>query len=356
MSLMKLARLAALVLVLTGGAWPQAAPPTLVEDEETLVGVAGRLNFAGDGVTCVRVGARITCTVAGVGGADHGGLTGLGDNDHHQYPCLGCVSAEVTLDTNGILALPAAGGVTRVDTFANAATDSVEGATCAAGTSGVLLAENVARVVTVLAANVQIEGAVNFPLNEAGDRLQWMCPATNTPIFYDPVDVSGKIQGKSLCISPDGSGTDCNYNIRTQWIVLDVFPNGTTVVTGDQQACFLVPGTDDCTLNPTWCTASGALNLTHAGVMLGNNAGTTTGITVQISRKRLSAPGTKGTVDTLSTLLTTDATEFSSANATTPAVVNAANDDSAPGDEFCVDNDAVPTGAEGERVWMRFAP
>lgn len=350
MSLMKLARLAALVLVLTGGAWPQAAPPTLVEDEETLVGVAGRLNFAGDGVTCVRVGARITCTVAGVGGADHGGLTGLGDNDHHQYPCLGCVSAELTLDTNGDITIPAGGGVFRLDTFADAATDTLDTINCTARDSFVLLAENVARVVTIAAASIPIWGDSNFALNEANDRIKGTCPATDTPILDQVFNAAGRIDVQEIGV---GSAT---FNIRTQWIVLDVFPNSAAVVTGDQQACFLVPGTDDCTLNPTWCTASGALNLTHAGVQLGNNAGTVTGITVQISRKRLSAPGTKGTVDTLSTLLTTDATEFSSANATTPAVVNAANDDAAPGDEFCVDNDAVPTGAEGERVWMRFAP
>lgn len=179
------------------------------------------------------------------------------------------------------------------------------------------------------------------------------------------VGTSGNQSEQTGCTVDDSDVLTCpggfisgagGYNLRTQWPVVEVFPNGETVVTGDQQACFLVPGVDDCDSNPIWCTAVTPLKLVAAGVMLGNTAGTSTGITVQISRKRLSDATTKGTVDTLSTLLTTDATEFSSADATTAAVINTANDDAAPGDDFCVDVDAVPTGAEGLRVWMKFAP
>jgi hypothetical protein len=283
---------------------------------------------------------------------DHGSLGGLdiGSNDHFEYTCVGCASVELTLDTNGDVTIPSGGGVFSLDTFADAATDTLDTLACAAGNSFVLRAENVARVVTIDAASIPIYGNVDFAFDEAGDRAFGICPATNSPIIERVFSADGIIGAAGYKV--DGGG----YNLRTQWPVIEVFPNGTAVVTGDQQACFLVPGIDDCTSNPIWCTAVAPLNLTAAGVMLGNDPGITTGVTVQISRKRLSDATTKGTVDTLSTLITTDATEFSSADATTPAAINTSNDDAAPGDEFCADVDAVPTGAEGLRVWMRFAP
>ena len=77
--------------------------------------------------------------------------------------------------------------------------------------------------------------------------------------------------------------------------------------------------------------------------------------TVQVARGRQAAPTTAHAwVDTLSTLVTIDATEYSSLNAAVPAVVNAAYDDVAEGDLFRIDCDVIGTGAKGLWIALEF--
>jgi len=59
-------------------------------------------------------------------------------------------------------------------------------------------------------------------------------------------------------------------------------------------------------------------------------------------------------VDMLSTKVTIDASEKSSRTATTPAVIDTANDDVADGDQIAIDVDVAGTGARGLGVILRF--
>jgi len=469
MSLMKLARLAALAVAMGGVAWPQAAPPLQIEDEATNLGVASRLRFAGDSVTCTRSGSRITCTMAeggagltscvsstpndayqadctpaltapptdgmvitfkataaantgpatvtltdpdpdagpyaiyknhdaqdlddnnlrvdetylwrfcaacdsangafigttpedsgfapasyyenggaeeldltGLDGVDHGAIAGLTDNDHPQYACPGCTSAELTLDTNGDITIPAGGGVFSLDTFSNAASDTLDTIACTAGNSFVLRAENVARVVTIAAASIPIWGDSNFAFDEAADRAFGICPATDTPYIYAVFNAAGRIDVQEI-----GVGT-ATYNIRSTVIELEVFPPGEVITTGDQQSCFTVPNT------VIWATSPTPMLLTDLEIRQ-QNVADTTGLSVMVSRKRMSSPTAEGSVDMLSAACTTDANEFYSADDATGCTVNTSNDDVQPGDRVCVDVDTASNG-EGLHVWMLFGP
>jgi hypothetical protein len=117
-------------------------------------------------------------------------------------------------------------------------------------------------------------------------------------------------------------------------------PNGNAITTGDGKAYFPIPAS----LN--------GLNLTVVEARL--TTVSSSGIpTIQIARKRLSAPGTETTVDMLTTKLTIDASEFSSQHATA-AVIDTANDDVATGDALRVDIDVAGTGAKGLTVHLTF--
>jgi hypothetical protein len=81
----------------------------------------------------------------------------------------------------------------------------------------------------------------------------------------------------------------------------------------------------------------------------------TVGLSVMISRHRMSSATAEGTVDMLSAACTTDANEFYSADDATGCTVNTSNDDVQPGDDVCVDVDTAADG-EGLSVWMLFGP
>lgn len=69
---------------------------------------------------------------------------------------------------------------------------------------------------------------------------------------------------------------------------------------------------------------------------------------MQLARGRQAAPGTAHAfVDVLSTNVTIDANEYCSLDATTPAVINTANDDVAEGDIWRADVDTAGTAATG---------
>ena len=59
--------------------------------------------------------------------------------------------------------------------------------------------------------------------------------------------------------------------------------------------------------------------------------------------------------DMLSTKVSIDVSEKSSRTASTPAVIDTANDDVADGDQIAVDVDVAGTGAKGLGVILRFA-
>lgn len=61
------------------------------------------------------------------------------------------------------------------------------------------------------------------------------------------------------------------------------------------------------------------------------------------------------TADMLSTRITIDVSEFTSYTATTPAVIDTANDDVATGDLIAVDVDVAGTGSKGLGVILTFA-
>jgi hypothetical protein len=109
----------------------------------------------------------------------------------------------------------------------------------------------------------------------------------------------------------------------------------TALTTGDGKAYIPIPAQ----LN--------GYNLTAAQIMVYDNSTSGTP-TVQLARGRqANATTAHAFSDMLSTLLTIDANEFSSANAATPAVINASYDDLATGDLIRVDCDVAGTGTTG---------
>ena len=95
--------------------------------------------------------------------------------------------------------------------------------------------------------------------------------------------------------------------------------------------------------------------LVTAEAQLGAAQSTSGTPTVQIARMRAAtAGGARTVVDMLSTAITIDANEWDSKDATTPAVVNAANDDVAEGDLIRIDVDDAGTGAQGLFISLGF--
>lgn len=113
-------------------------------------------------------------------------------------------------------------------------------------------------------------------------------------------------------------------------------PTGTVVTTGDERMCFPIPAA----LNGMGLTA----------VAIQTQAPDTTGLSAMVSRKRRSDASTWGTVDMLSTAITTDAGELNSATATTPAAIKSDGSELvATDDRVCYDQDAA---ADAEGLWF----
>lgn len=72
--------------------------------------------------------------------------------------------------------------------------------------------------------------------------------------------------------------------------------------------------------------------------------------TFAIRRSRRTNATTRSIVDTLSTSLSIDVSEFSSEDATTAAVINTSNDDLATGDILLIDCDTAGTGTKGATI------
>lgn len=141
-------------------------------------------------------------------------------------------------------------------------------------------------------------------------------------------------------VTPDGLGGSC-YGIT--FGCQEVFPAETALATGDGKAYI-----------GSMPAKMAGFNL--VGVLVQLFAKSTSGTpTVQIARGRQADATTAlSFVDMLSTAVTVDANEFSSKDATTPAVVNTSNDDILEGDLLRIDVDVAGTGATGMWVTLYF--
>lgn len=112
-------------------------------------------------------------------------------------------------------------------------------------------------------------------------------------------------------------------------VTIQVTNGATPLAAGDGQAFFRVPAS----LN------GATLSAVAASTTVPSSSGT---IDIQIARGRQAAPGTAHAyADMLSTVLTIDQNEYDSKDATTPPVINPANDDVAEGDLLRIDLDSA---------------
>lgn len=147
----------------------------------------------------------------------------------------------------------------------------------------------------------------------------------------------------SLAVTPDGLAGSSIFGIKT--VQLPVFDWATDTATGDGKYYFTIPQT----LNGMNLVAVQAQVIT---------AGTTGTTDIQIARCAAASSGNacSGTVtDVLSTKLTIDSGENSSATAATAAVINTSNDDVSTNQIYRIDVDAVSTtAAQGLLVRLEF--
>lgn len=140
-------------------------------------------------------------------------------------------------------------------------------------------------------------------------------------------------------VTPDGLAGSI---FGTKTASIQVIDAATAVTTGDGKAYFRIPSS----LN----------GMDLVGVAAEVNTTSSSGNpTVQIARGRqANATSAHSYVDTLSTAITIDATEYDSKDATTAAVINTSNDDVATGDIIRVDVDVAGTGTAGLLVSLQF--
>lgn len=151
---------------------------------------------------------------------------------------------------------------------------------------------------------------------------------------YDDATGAETTTGTSTAkyVSPDGlAGSD--YGKRVVGILVSD-PAGDAITTGDGKTYFRVP------------SVMNGYNLVAIAGSL--TTASSSGIpTIQIRNSTQTA-------DMLTTKLTIDASETDSSTATTPAVIDTANDDVATGDKLHVDIDVSGTGAKGLYVELTF--
>jgi len=137
--------------------------------------------------------------------------------------------------------------------------------------------------------------------------------------------------------------TDVNDNIRylktqadSRQLIIKVIGDGDSLTTGDGKMYLTIPAI----LNGWNLTAVAACVYTVS------SSGTPT---VQIHNATDSQ-------DMLSTLITIDASEYSSYTATTPPVIDTTYDDVATGDRLRIDVDVAGTGTKGLEIHLKFQP
>ena len=126
----------------------------------------------------------------------------------------------------------------------------------------------------------------------------------------------------------------------TRYVTLTVFDKDATPTTGNGKNFISIPP-DVNGMNLTYVFAS----------FMTVGSGQTTALSVQLRN-------VTDSVDMLSTNITIDVDEISSATAATAAVINASYDDVATNDQIAIDIDGVPTGgtaAKGLYVTMGFS-
>jgi len=146
-------------------------------------------------------------------------------------------------------------------------------------------------------------------------------------------------------VIPSSWGDDVNADLNFLQIrscSMEVVYATTALTTGDGKQYFVVPAN----LNGYELTACIAV------VYAKSSSGTPT---IQIARGRQANPASAFLfVDMLSTLITIDANEYSSEDATTAYVINTSNDDIATGDLIRVDVDVAGTATTGLYLTLTF--
>jgi len=158
---------------------------------------------------------------------------------------------------------------------------------------------------------------------------------------YDDASTAETNTGTSTAkyVSPDGlAGSYAGTKVASIYVI----EAGTAVTTGDGKAYLRI----NSDLN--------GMNLVSVSIAVITTS--SSGLpTVQLARGRQSsATSAHSFVDMLSTKVTIDATEYDSKDATTPAVIDTANDDVATGDLIRIDVDVAGTGTAGLILTMAF--
>jgi len=167
---------------------------------------------------------------------------------------------------------------------------------------------------------------------------------TATASAVNELTLANAAAGNSPAIQMSGGDTDVGFDFRMKGagrlrkptiIEIPVGAAGADLSTGDAKAFFIIPEE----LN--------GMNLTGVSGKV-YAAGTTNTLDVQVRNQTQTA-------DMLSTKLTIDSGELSSATAAAPPVIDAGNDDVATDDTIAIDIDAVhTTPAQGLIVKLRF--
>lgn len=166
--------------------------------------------------------------------------------------------------------------------------------------------------------------------------------------LFPNVDVSDTSQGAAGTTKKSTAAQLATYMLNnpasgtTRAAAFQVVDGATALATGDGKAYIPIPST----LNGYNIT-SGAIQ-----VIIKSTSGTPT---VQVARGRQANATSDFTYsDVFSTKITIDANEYDSKDATTPMVVDTANDDLATGDVLRVDCDLAGTGAKGLTIRFIF--
>jgi hypothetical protein len=189
------------------------------------------------------------------------------------------------------------------------------------GESGTVIAAPAGSVDDVSGSLVLEEGANDPGDPAAGEQRLYLRAADSRPVFRDENSV----------VDPVVRDSDVRWAPTLSLMG--------ALSTGDAQACTIVP--------PAFAGYTGWVLVRVSGRLL---TADTTGINFQVAKVEGATP-----VNMLSTAFTTDAGETLGSDATTPAVIDTAEDDVLPEDLVCLDGDAADDG-ETLSLALEFAP
>lgn len=192
-------------------------------------------------------------------------------------------------------------------------------------------------VLTAVALNAEFDNLINFV--NAEEALLNTAQSNITTLQGDLTTLDGRVDTAETDITTvEGQiaalEADVTATALTRVIVLKVLADTTVLTTGDGKTKVTIP------------VEFNGMDLVSVGahVYTASTAGTPT---IQIYNATQAA-------DMLSTRVTIDANEKDSSSAATPAVIDAANDDVATGDELRIDVDVAGTNTTGLEVRMGF--